>query len=53
MVSATLETDEDNPTQAAHFYQQLGFREVWRWLAYGKDIARHTQAVPPTAEHSR
>jgi mycothiol synthase len=38
MVSATLETDEDNPTQAAHFYQQLGFREVWRWSAYGAEL---------------
>jgi mycothiol synthase len=38
MVSATLETDEDNPTEAARFYQQLGFREVWRWLAYGAEL---------------
>ena len=38
MVSATLETDQDNPAHAAHFYQQLGFREVWRWSAYGVEL---------------
>ena len=38
MVSATLDTDEDNPTQAPRFYQQLGFREVWRWVAYGAEL---------------
>ena len=38
MVSATPDTDEDNPTQAPRFYQQLGFREVWRWVAYGAEL---------------
>jgi len=38
MVSATLDTDEDNPTQAPRFYQQLGFREIWRWVAYGTEL---------------
>jgi mycothiol synthase len=38
MVSATLDTDEDNPTQAPRFYRQLGFREAWRWFAYGTEL---------------
>jgi ribosomal protein S18 acetylase RimI-like enzyme len=38
MVSATLETDEDNPTQAARLYQRVGFREIWRWSAYGAEL---------------
>ncbi|HJX37852.1 MAG TPA: GNAT family N-acetyltransferase, partial [Anaerolineae bacterium] len=38
MVSATLETDEDNPTEAARFYQRVGFREIWRWSAYGAEL---------------
>ena len=38
MVSATLETDEDNPTEAARLYQRVGFREIWRWLAYGPEL---------------
>jgi ribosomal protein S18 acetylase RimI-like enzyme len=38
MVSATLETDEDNPTEAARFYQQVGFREIWRWAAHGAEL---------------
>lgn len=38
MVSATLETDEDNPTGAARFYESIGFREIWRWSAYGVEL---------------
>jgi mycothiol synthase len=38
MVSATLETDEDNPTQAARVYESVGFREIWRWSAYGAQL---------------
>jgi mycothiol synthase len=38
MVSATLETDEDNPTEAARFYESVGFREIWRWAAYGREL---------------
>jgi mycothiol synthase len=38
MVSATLETDEDNPTEAARFYESVGFREIWRWAAYGAEL---------------
>jgi mycothiol synthase len=38
MVSATLDTDEDNLTQAPRFYRQLGFREAWRWVAYGTEL---------------
>ncbi|MDH4209504.1 MAG: GNAT family N-acetyltransferase [Anaerolineae bacterium] len=38
MVSATLETDEDNPTQAPRLYERVGFREIWRWLAYGSEL---------------
>jgi len=38
MVSATLETDEDNPTEAARLYQRVGFREIWRWSAYGTEL---------------
>ncbi len=33
MVSATLDTDEDNPTQAVRLYERIGFREIWRWAA--------------------
>lgn len=38
MVSATLDTDEDNPTQAPRFYERVGFREIWRWAAYGTEL---------------
>ncbi len=38
MVSATLDTDEDNPTEAPRLYRQLGFREAWRWVAYGTEL---------------
>ena len=38
MVSATLDTDEDNPTEATRFYQRVGFREIWRWSAYGAEL---------------
>jgi mycothiol synthase len=38
MASATLDTDEENPTQAPRFYQDLGFRETWRWVAYGAEL---------------
>jgi len=38
MVSATLETDDDNPTEAAYFYESVGFREIWRWSAYGVEL---------------
>jgi mycothiol synthase len=37
MISATLDTDEDNPTQAPRFYEGVGFREIWRWVAYGRE----------------
>jgi mycothiol synthase len=39
MVSATLDTDEDNPTQAPRFYEGVGFREIWRWVAYGRELS--------------
>jgi mycothiol synthase len=42
MESATLDTDEDNPTQAPRFYEGVGFREIWRWTAYGKHLRRRT-----------
>jgi mycothiol synthase len=38
MVSATLDTDEDNPTQAARLYESVDFREIWRWSAYGAEL---------------
>lgn len=38
MVSATLDTDEDNPTQAVRLYEGIGFREIWRWAAYGTKL---------------
>ncbi len=38
MISATLNTDEDNPTQAPRFYEGVGFREIWRWAAYGTKL---------------
>ena len=38
MASATLDTDEDNPTQAARLYEGVGFREIWRWSAYGSEL---------------
>jgi mycothiol synthase len=37
--SATLDTDEDNPTQAPRFYEGVGFREIWRWVAYGTELS--------------
>jgi mycothiol synthase len=39
MISATLDTDEDNPTQAFRLYERIGFREIWRWLAYSSELA--------------
>jgi ribosomal protein S18 acetylase RimI-like enzyme len=39
MVSATLDTDDDNPTQAPRFYEGVGFREIWRWVAYGTELS--------------
>jgi mycothiol synthase len=39
MVTATLDTDEDNPTQAPRFYEGVGFREIWRWVAYGRELS--------------
>jgi ribosomal protein S18 acetylase RimI-like enzyme len=38
MVSATLETDDDNPTEAGRFYERVGFRKIWRWSAYGTEL---------------
>jgi mycothiol synthase len=38
MVSATLDTDADNLTQAPRFYESVGFREIWRWVAYGVEL---------------
>ncbi len=38
MESATLDTDTDNPTQAISLYERIGFREAWRWVAYGRAI---------------
>jgi mycothiol synthase len=38
MISATLDTDEDNPTQAPRFYEGVGLREIWRWVAYGTEL---------------
>jgi mycothiol synthase len=38
MESATLDTDTDNPTEAMRLYERVGFREVWRWITYGKEI---------------
>lgn len=38
MHSATLDTDEDNPTEAPRFYESIGFREIWRWIAYGREL---------------
>jgi len=38
MVSASLDTDEDNPNQAAHLYESVGFREIWTWVAYGQQL---------------
>jgi mycothiol synthase len=38
MVSASLDTDEDNPTQAARLYESVGFREIWTWAAYGLEL---------------
>jgi len=38
MESATLDTDIDNPTQAMSLYERVGFREVWRWVSYGREI---------------
>ena len=39
MESATLDTEEDNPTQAPRFYENIGFREIWRWIAYGRELS--------------
>jgi mycothiol synthase len=36
--SATLDTDLDNPTQAMRLYERVGFRELWRWVTYGKEM---------------
>jgi len=36
--SATLDTDTDNPTQAMRLYEKIGFREIWRWVTYIKEM---------------
>jgi mycothiol synthase len=36
--SATLDASADNPTEAIHLYGQVGFREAWRWVTYGKEL---------------
>jgi mycothiol synthase len=36
--SATLDADTENPTEAIRLYEQAGFREVWRWVTYGKEM---------------
>lgn len=38
MESVTIETDTDNPTQAMHLYERVGFREKWRWVTYAREI---------------
>jgi mycothiol synthase len=38
MVSATLDTDEDNLTRAPRFYERIGFHEIWRWACYGAEL---------------
>jgi mycothiol synthase len=39
MVSATLDADEDSPTQAPRFYEGVGFRAIWHWAAYLTELA--------------
>lgn len=38
MESATLDTDTDNPTQPMRLYERVGFRELWRWVTYGREM---------------
>jgi len=38
MESVTILTDTDNPTEAMHLYEQVGFQEKWRWVTYAREI---------------
>lgn len=38
MESATLDTEIDNPSQAMRLYDKVGFREIWRWVDYSKEM---------------
>lgn len=38
MESATLDTDTDNPTEAIRLYERVGFRELWRWVTYSRNM---------------
>jgi len=38
MESATLDTDSDNPAHAMRLYERVGFRELWRWVTYRKQL---------------
>ncbi len=39
MESATLDTDTDNPTEPTRLYERVGFKELWRWVTYGREMA--------------
>ena len=46
MESATLDTPTDNPSEAMRLYEQVGFREAWRWVTYGKEMGSETILAP-------